>query len=137
MGIEYKFQEDLLLKELKEYIDNTYSEHYSEDNKIQTTEYIMDQCDTPDFFRGNILKYAARYGRKEGYNRKDILKTLHYAIMMLSYHDSRFSKNKKVSENVPERILPRKVELVDNVIRSSDGSLTVSSEWLHGLDQKL
>jgi len=33
------------------------------------------------------LKYAQRYGRKDGYNRKDLQKVLHYAIMALHVHD--------------------------------------------------
>ena len=40
---------------------------------------------------GNILKYAKRYGNKEGKNRKDLLKILHYAIIMLDIHDTEHS----------------------------------------------
>jgi hypothetical protein len=32
---------------------------------------------------GNIIKYCQRYGKKEGKNRKDLLKVVHYAIMAL------------------------------------------------------
>ena len=39
--IEYKYNEDRLLKEIKEYIDGTYNEHYSQ-NKFQATEFILD-----------------------------------------------------------------------------------------------
>jgi hypothetical protein len=34
------------------------------------------------------MKYAKRYGNKEGKNRKDLLKILHYAIIMLYVHDT-------------------------------------------------
>jgi hypothetical protein len=40
------------------------------------------------FTIGNIMKYAQRYGKKNGYNRKDILKIIHYAIMLLHVHDT-------------------------------------------------
>ena len=40
------------------------------------------------FCLGNVLKYAQRYGRKEGYNRKDLMKVLHYTIMALYLHDT-------------------------------------------------
>ena len=39
--IEYKFNEDELLKELKLYIDKTYYMHYSK-NQFQSTEFIID-----------------------------------------------------------------------------------------------
>ena len=88
MKIEYKYDEDRILKELAEYIDKTYGEHYSQNNKIQTTEYIMSQFeDGIDFLRGNALKYLSRYGYKEGKNRKDLLKAMHYIILMMYYSE--------------------------------------------------
>jgi 2',3'-cyclic-nucleotide 2'-phosphodiesterase (5'-nucleotidase family) len=36
---------------------------------------------------GNIMKYAQRYGKKDGKNRKDLFKVLHYAIMAVHNHD--------------------------------------------------
>jgi hypothetical protein len=33
------------------------------------------------------MKYAKRYGNKDGKNRKDLMKILHYAIIMLYVHD--------------------------------------------------
>lgn len=89
----YKYNEKELLKELTEYIDGTYSEHYSQ-NKFQTTEMIIDNGDGIGFTRGNIVKYAQRYGRKEGRNRKDIMKVLHYALIMLYVHDLETKESK-------------------------------------------
>jgi len=84
--IKYKYNEEAILAELKEYIEKTYGEHYSQ-NKFQTTEFIIDNGDGIGFCRGNIIKYAQRYGKKDGKNRKDLLKVLHYAIIMLHVHD--------------------------------------------------
>jgi hypothetical protein len=84
--IEYKYGEDRILKEIKEYIDATYGEHYSQ-NKFQATEFIMDSGHGEGFCIGNIMKYAQRYGKKDGHNRKDLLKVLHYAIMSIHNHD--------------------------------------------------
>ena len=39
--INYKYNEDNILKELQEYIDNTYSQHYSHKN-FHATEFIID-----------------------------------------------------------------------------------------------
>lgn len=87
--IEYKYSEEKILAELQDYIDKTYGEHYSQ-NKFQATEFIMDSGHGVGFCIGNIMKYAQRYGKKEGYNRKDLLKVLHYAIMALHNHDTSF-----------------------------------------------
>lgn len=84
--IDYKYSEDRILKEMKEYIDATYGEHYSQ-NKFQASEFIVDSGHGEGFFIGNIMKYAQRYGKKDGYNRKDLMKVLHYAIMAIHNHD--------------------------------------------------
>ena len=83
--VEYKFNEGTLIKELKEYIDGTYNGHYSK-NKFQSTEFIIDCGHGMCFALGNLLKYAQRYGKKDGANRKDIMKILHYALIALHQH---------------------------------------------------
>lgn len=94
--IDYKYNEAELLRELQEYVNQTYGEHYSQD-KFQTTEFVIDMGDGIGFTRGNIIKYAQRYGKKEGRNRKDILKVLHYALIMLHVHDTETEKEVKQS----------------------------------------
>jgi len=84
--IDYKYSEDRILKEVKDYIDKTYGQHYSQ-NKFQASEFIMDSGHGEGFCIGNIMKYAQRYGKKNGYNRDDLMKVLHYAIMALHNHD--------------------------------------------------
>ena len=84
--IDYKFNEDRILEELKQYIDKTCGQHYSQ-NKFQASEFIIDNGHGEGFFIGNILKYAQRYGKKNGYNRDDLMKVVHYAIMALHNHD--------------------------------------------------
>ena len=78
----YKFDEDGALDELRDYIDGTYSGHYATD-KYQATDIIIDSGFGEGFCMGNIIKYCKRYGRKNGKNRDDIMKILHYAIIML------------------------------------------------------
>jgi len=83
---KYKFNELDLITELRDYIDSTYDQHYAR-NKLQTFEAIVD-CDHGEGFTiGNILKYASRYGAKDGYNRKDLMKVLHYGLLALYVHD--------------------------------------------------
>ena len=84
--INYKFNEKNLIDDLQNYIDKTYDGHYSK-NKFQATEFIIDCGHGMGFALGNVLKYAQRYGKKEGYNRADIMKILHYALIALHNHD--------------------------------------------------
>ena len=82
LKIDYKYNEDMALKELCDYIDSTYDEHYSK-NKFQATEFIIDGGHGEGFCIGNILKYAQRYGKKNGKNRDDLLKVVHYGMIAL------------------------------------------------------
>ena len=80
--VNYKYNEDKALAELSKYIDATYDEHYSK-NKFQATEFIIDGGPGEGFCIGNILKYAQRYGKKNGKDRRDLLKVIHYGIIGL------------------------------------------------------
>ena len=79
--ITYKFNEDVAQEVLKKYIDDTYEQHYAT-GKIQATEFIFDSEHGAGFCIGNIMKYAQRYGKKQGHNPADLLKIIHYAIML-------------------------------------------------------
>jgi len=82
----FKFDEGEYIDEIHEYVTSTYKEHYSK-GKYQATDVILDSGHGEGFVMGNILKYWKRYGNKEGKNRKDLLKIIHYAIIMLHVHD--------------------------------------------------
>ena len=84
--IDYKYNEDKILNELKQYIDSTYDKHYSH-NKFQATEFVIDSGHGEGFCIGNILKYAQRYGRKNGKDRNDLLKVVHYGMIALYIND--------------------------------------------------
>ena len=78
--IKYKFNEDKILKDIKDYIDLTYNQHYG-NGKYQATDMIIDSGHGEGFCIGNIMKYAMRYGKKDGKNIKDLQKIIHYAII--------------------------------------------------------
>lgn len=84
--IDYKFSEDRILKEVEEYVNKTYGQHYAK-SKIQSAEFIIDCGHGEGFCIGNIMKYAQRYGKKGGYNKDDLMKVVHYAIIALHNHD--------------------------------------------------
>ena len=83
----FKYNEEEIVKELLEYIRGTYRQHYSAgDNKIQTLDLIEACGDGEPFCRSNILKYASRYDKK-GTARRDIIKILHYAVLLMHFND--------------------------------------------------
>ena len=84
--IEYAFNEKALLEEMQEYIDGTYDAHYSQD-KYQSTQIIEDMGHGMGFALGNVIKYCQRYGKKDGFNRNDLKKVIHYGIIALAMHD--------------------------------------------------
>ena len=90
--IDYKYNEGKILAELKEYIDSTYDEHYSK-NRFQATEFIIDGGHGEGFCIGNIMKYAQRYGKKGGKNKRDLLKVIHYGIIALYINEMEESEN--------------------------------------------
>ncbi|AFK66297.1 gp154 [Synechococcus phage S-CBM2] len=81
----WKYNEENLLNEMRDYISATYSQHYSADN-VQTLDLIAACGDGESFCRSNILKYASRYDKK-GSARRDIMKILHYALLLLYFND--------------------------------------------------
>ena len=81
----FKFNEDVILNEVKDYISGTYRAHYNSGSGIQTLDLINSCGDAEAFCRSNILKYASRYDKK-GTAKMDIQKIIHYAVLL--YHFS-------------------------------------------------
>lgn len=94
IDIDYKHNEAILLEEMKDYIDDTYDTHYSGNNGIQPNDLIEASGNAMGFYLGNVIKYGARYGKKAGYNRKDIIKIIHYGLLALNEHDKLTSDDK-------------------------------------------
>ena len=87
-----KYQEDVGLKDLGEYVDTTYGGHYtSNDNNVQTLDIIESVGDAKSFCRSNAIKYLTRYDKK-GQAKRDILKAAHYCLL-LYYFDGHTNTN--------------------------------------------
>ena len=83
----FKYEEDAILKQAEEYIAKTYELHYTSDKgNYQTLDLIESIGDAEAFCRSNAIKYLSRFGKKDGKNRKDILKAIHYCTLL--YHFS-------------------------------------------------
>jgi hypothetical protein len=89
----WKYEEDKTLKEIEGYLSSTYHSHYtSEQSKTQTLDLIESIGDGEPFCRSNAIKYLSRFGKKNGKSKQDILKAIHYCILL--YHFAGLHKNK-------------------------------------------
>ena len=89
----WKYSEDVILKELRDYLSGTYRAHYANDNKTQTLDLIDSIGDSEAFCRSNAIKYLSRFGKKDGKSKLDILKAIHYCVLL--YHFSGLTQKPK------------------------------------------
>ena len=82
----FKFDEGEYIDGIHGYVTSTYKEHFAK-GKYQATDVILDSGHGEGFCIGNILKYAQRYGRKNGKDRNDLLKVVHYGMIALYIND--------------------------------------------------
>jgi len=88
----WKYNEDKTLKEVEQYLSSTYHSHYtSETSKTQTLDLIESIGDAEAFTRSNAIKYLSRFGKKNGKSKQDILKAIHYCVLL--YHFAGLHKN--------------------------------------------
>lgn len=87
----WKYEEDLTLKEVQDYLSGTYNSHYtSQESRTQTLDLIESIGDAEPFCRSNAIKYLSRFGKKNGKSKMDILKAIHYCVLL--YHFSGLHK---------------------------------------------
>jgi hypothetical protein len=81
---KFKYNEDVHLKEALDYIDATYGEHYVGADAKQTQVVdlweSLGSLDTTS--RDTALKYLSRFGKKGGYQKKDLMKAIHYIMLL-------------------------------------------------------
>ena len=82
---QFKFNEDVVLDIVKDYIGETYTKHYVSKNKFQTLDFIQALGDAKGFCRGNAMKYLSRYDKK-GTPTLDIKKAMHYCVLLYYFY---------------------------------------------------
>ncbi len=91
MANYFKYHEEEILKDIEEYVSATYRGHYTGDTheyrNVQTIDLMAARSLASGFCQSNILKYGSRYGSKDGRNKKDLLKVIHYAMLLLHFDD--------------------------------------------------
>ena len=103
MANYFKYHEDEILKDIEEYVSGTYRGHYTgtthEYRNVQTIDLMASRDLAADFCQANILKYGSRYGSKDGKSKKDLLKVIHYAMLLLHF-DEHYGKPSITSGNI-------------------------------------
>ena len=91
MAHYFKYHEEEILKDIKEYVSQTYQGHYTgkshEFRNVQTIDLMASKELASGFCQANILKYGSRYGNKDGKNTKDLMKVIHYAMLLLHFDE--------------------------------------------------
>ncbi len=91
----WKYNEDKILKDIQDYVTSTYHSHYcgydQSVQSIQTIDLMAAKELASDFCQANILKYGSRYGDKDGHSKRDLLKVIHYAMLLLHF-DGHYSR---------------------------------------------
>lgn len=80
--IKYKYQEDVTFDKIKKYIDSTYGAHYVNDG-LQVIDVWESRGTLMSTATDTAIKYLMRFGKKDGMNEKDLLKAIHYIMLML------------------------------------------------------
>ena len=99
----YKYHESEIISDIEEYVSSTYNGHYTgtthEYRNVQTLDLMAARDVAAGFCQANILKYGSRYGSKEGKNKKDLMKVIHYAMLLLHF-DEHYGKPSITSGNI-------------------------------------
>ena len=82
---KFKFNEDVVLDLMRDYIGETYTKHYVSKDKFQTLDFIQALGDAKGFCRGNAMKYLSRYDKK-GTPTLDIKKAMHYCVLLYYFY---------------------------------------------------
>ena len=80
-----RFNEDKTIEKLKQYIEGTYNQHYVGNGGIQTFDVWETLGISQEMCQGTAIKYLMRYGKKGGHNRKDLLKAVHYIVLLAHF----------------------------------------------------
>jgi hypothetical protein len=98
----WKYNEEKIFKDVEDYVLSTYHGHYCGDEDgyadIQTIDLMAAKKLAAGFCQANILKYGSRYGDKDGRNKRDLLKVIHYAMLLLHFDGHYTRQNNGLTE---------------------------------------
>lgn len=111
-----RYDESLYMEKVLDHILKTNTAHYSGD--IQYVEWNFSKRKSVDFFIDSAETYLARYGKKSGYNREDLMKAIHFILIAWYFSDrlqleQDMNKREKTEENEQRIEKRREPDLFD------------------------
>ena len=85
-----KYDEIENVKEVIGYIESTYNQHYVgiDTDGTQVLDLLHSIGIAETFCQANAIKYATRFGRKNGKDKKDLLKAIHYILLLMYFSEN-------------------------------------------------
>jgi hypothetical protein len=93
----YKYSEKQIIDDVLVYIDSTYQQHYQSKN-IQLIDLFDSEDMIVEYLKTSIMRYVLRYGKKDGFNTRDLYKAIHCIILLIHF-------TKKKTTDSPELLL--------------------------------
>jgi len=94
-----KYKEDLVVKDLMKHIEQTYKTHYTTESGLQALDMWTALGSFGTSCRDAAIKYLFRFGKKNGSQKEDLLKAMHFIMYMYQYE---FLKDSKPTVAKPE-----------------------------------
>jgi hypothetical protein len=107
-SVNFRFHEDEYFDKVIDYIAGTYGAHYGHEvdgKNVQVVDLWEGMGSLLTTSRDTAIKYLVRFGRKGGYNEKDLLKAIHYTLLMLYA-----ARNQERAEEAPSTEGPQPPE---------------------------
>lgn len=115
-----KYKEDLVMKDLQKHIDQTYKTHYTTESGLQALDMWMALGNFSTSCRDAAIKYLFRFGKKNGSQKEDLLKAMHFIMYM---YQQEFLKDTKPTVAKPEvKPTPKAKVAKPNDVQLSGGS---------------
>lgn len=85
----FDIDSDQLLDDIRDYIESTYKQHYVDSKGNQTLDDWAEIDIVEQMCQGTAIKYLKRYGKKDGYNKKDLQKAVHYIVLLWYFTENK------------------------------------------------
>ena len=115
---DYKYNEDSVVAAFIQYLDKTYSLHYTNDeNDLQVLDIWKARGSLTNTAIDTAIKYLMRYGKKDGHNVNDLYKAMHYIVLSIGNDD--------------EWVIPESLENEQENYYYVDGEEVNENVWRH------
>ena len=92
-GPHGEYKQSLRFDRYREIAESLLSRGYAQVSDGVQVQDLLRSCGIDkDFCQANAIKYLARFGKKDGRNRKDLLKAVHYIVLLMNSEDQKGEK---------------------------------------------